>query len=673
MDWLSPVTALLAGAIAVPALVLLYFLKLKRRVVPVSSTLLWKRAAQDLRVNAPFQRLRRNLLLLLQLAALLALLVALGRPVLSLDMSPPRRLVILIDQSASMGATDVAPNRLAEAKAQARTAVDSLRTGATWHWGSRPDEAMVIAFAGRAKVMCNYTWDKAQLVAAIDAVEPTDGESRLAEAVTVARAYATPAGTQPGNSPGWVPEDKGRSAEEPARLELFSDGRIGDLDQVAVAPGELTFHAIGRSADNLALVAMQARRSFEQPEKLSVFADLANYGSAAVACRVQLSIDQNVRAVQAVTVPPRSPGRQGDAGKPGHTVVSFTLPHGGAGVLEARLLHEDALASDNAAWVVLAPPRPLAVALVTEGNPALRSALKSCGLARLDVMKPPAFDRFRGAQGDPAAHAAGAPEVPYDLVVLDGYAPETLPRGNYLIFGSPPPASGARVEGEVKDQWIIDWRSRHPVLNFVNLENVLAAKAFRLALPRDAAVLAEFADGPALVEVHRQGGVLLLASFDVLQSNWPFDAGFVMFCYNVLGYVSRESREGQSQALKVGQPITLQTSAGAKEASVTRPDGATLRLTHQPSGVLRYPATTRAGVYRVAVEGGPEHLFAVNLLDADESDLGPPRELVSAGQAVKAQEGGAARANQELWPLLALLGLAVVCIEWYVYRSKVRL
>ena len=70
MEWLTPLTALYAGLASVSLLLLLYFLKLKRREQIVSSTLLWKRAVQDLQVNAPFQRLRRNILLLLQLLML---------------------------------------------------------------------------------------------------------------------------------------------------------------------------------------------------------------------------------------------------------------------------------------------------------------------------------------------------------------------------------------------------------------------------------------------------------------------------------------------------------------------------------------------------------------------------------------------------------------------------
>jgi hypothetical protein len=653
MDWLSPMTGLVAAAVAVPALVLLYFLKLKRRDMPVSSTLLWKRAVQDLQVNAPFQRLRRNILLVLQLLALAAMLAALGRPVLSLSAGPAKRYVLLIDHSASMNATDLAPTRLAEAKRQARTLVDSLRSKRTWYLSDESDEAMVIAFGPEAKVLCNYTSDKRQLAAAIEAIEPTDGESRLAEAMTVAQAFAAPAGA----------EDKGRPAVAPATLELFTDGRLTDLDDVSAPPGTLTYHRIGASRQNVAVVAMRARRSYEQPEKLTAFVNLANFGPEPVTCDVQLSIDASVRAVRPATIPALEPGRPGQPARPGHAAVSFVLAHPQAGVIEVRALSDDPLPGDNVAWGVVEAPGQLYVALVTEGNEPLASALRACPLAKTEVLSAAKFEQLY----------ADAGEAPYGLVVLDRVTPKKLPRGNYLVFGPPPEASGAKAVGELKNRAIADWQDKHPVLNFVNLENLFAARAWKLDVPRDALVLAQFEDSPALVMTRRGGGLWLLAAFDVLQSNWPFDAGFVMFCYNAIHFVASESGDVDRHALKAGQPITVQAKPGQKRAALAGPGGLKADLVASPSGLLRWARTLRAGVYRLAIEGGPETAVAVNLMDERESDIAPADELACSGQVVKAQRSAPAPANRELWPLLVALALAVVLVEWYVYCAKVRL
>ena len=163
MQWLSPMTGLIAAAVVVPLLVLMYFLKLKRREQVVSCTLLWKRAVRDLQVNAPFQKLRRNLLLLLQLLVLAAALFALARPVQMLKSGPGRRYVLLIDRSASMGATDGETGgrktRLDVAKERASALVETLRGRTTFSLTDTSDQAMVVAFDERAHVMCKFSSD----------------------------------------------------------------------------------------------------------------------------------------------------------------------------------------------------------------------------------------------------------------------------------------------------------------------------------------------------------------------------------------------------------------------------------------------------------------------------------------------------------------------------------
>src|SRR5215510_13222346 len=106
MTFLTPLIAGIAAAIAIPSLIILYFLKLRRRDMEVSSTLLWKKAIQDLQANAPFQKLRNNILLILQLLALIAALFAIAQPELRHRGISNARQIIMIDRSASMNATD---------------------------------------------------------------------------------------------------------------------------------------------------------------------------------------------------------------------------------------------------------------------------------------------------------------------------------------------------------------------------------------------------------------------------------------------------------------------------------------------------------------------------------------------------------------------------------------
>ena len=655
MEWLTPLVGAIASAAAVPALVLLYFLKLKRQEVHVSSTLLWKRAVQDLQVNAPFQRLRRNILLLLQLLALAAVLLALAQPVLSLRAGPGKRLVLLLDRSASMNAADApgGATRLAEAKKQAKVLIESMRGPSLLGLGSKGDEAMVLAFDAHAKVMCIFTSNKAQLAAAVDAVEPTDGASALAEAVTVARAFAQTSGTDENN----------RSAATAAQLELFSDGRIEDLAGLSLGPGELQFHCLGSSRDNVGVIAMQARRSYDKADEVHVFATLANYGDKPADCDVQLSIDSMVRSVRRLTVAATTPAAGDKPETIGKTSLSFVLTHASQGVVEVRQLRKDALAADDAAWTILPAPQKLSVLLVTRGNAPLEIAFKACSLARLDVTDPGAFD---------AAIANDAPAPPYDVIVLDAHAPAKLPLGRYLIFGAAPPDIDVKTVGVLKDQFIVDCRGRHPVLQFVNINEMYVAEAVNMTLPRDAAVLAEFGASPAIAIVRRRGGAFLLVGFDVLATRWPLESSFVMFCYNAANFMGLEAGREKPADMKVGEAIAVQAD-GQPFARLTRPDGGIERLAAEASGTFRYPATDRVGVYRIDSPGRPATLLAVNLLDEIESNIAPSKQILLATGAVKAMATAPRRTNQDLWPYLALAALALVCLEWIVYNSKARL
>jgi len=654
MEWMAPLTGAIAAAAAVPTLVLLYFLKLKRREVPISSTLLWKRAVQDLQVNAPFQRLRRNILLLLQLLALAAVLFGLARPILSLRGGPGRRYVLLIDRSASMNAADAnGKGRLEEAKRQAAALIDSLRGGSPMGFGRGGDEAMILAFDRHAKVMCNFTSDKVQLARALEAIEPTDGGTSLAEALTVARAFAQSSGADENN----------RSATEAAQLDLFSDGLIADLSEISTGAGGLIFHKVGRSSDNVGVTAMQARRSYERADEVHVFARLVNFGSQAVTCDVQLSVSGSVRAVRQVRIPPTRPAGADRPREPGAVSVSFVLSHSGAGIVSVRQLRGDLLAADDAAWTILPPPKKLHVLLVTSGNAALHLALKACPLAGLKVIAPGEFDRL-------TADAGALPQ--YDVVVLDRHAPEKLPRGQYLLFGAAPADIGVKTPGVLSRQLLVDWRSRHPVLQFVSLDNLYAARAARMELPRDAAVLAEFGLSPAMALVRRRGSAFLLVAFDVMQTNWPFEPGFVMFCYNATTFLGLEAGGRERSDLRVGEAIAIRSGA-QKSATVTGPDGRIETLRPDGSGTFRYPRTDRVGVYRVEVPDHPTAYYAVNILDERESDVAPAEQIVLPTGAVEAQPAEPRRTNRELWPYLAMAALLLVCVEWFAYNSKVRL
>ncbi len=95
MNFIQPL-ALIASALA-GLIVLMYLLKLRRQKEQVSSTLLWQKTIEDLIANAPFQKLRQNLLMYVQILALLAIVIALARPTMWLNTQLEGHRIILID------------------------------------------------------------------------------------------------------------------------------------------------------------------------------------------------------------------------------------------------------------------------------------------------------------------------------------------------------------------------------------------------------------------------------------------------------------------------------------------------------------------------------------------------------------------------------------------------
>ena len=166
-----------------PAIVALYFLKLKRRPLEVPSTYLWHKSIEDLHVNTVWQRLRRNLLLFLQLLLVFLAILALLRPGWRGEELIGDRFIFLVDNSASMQATDVKPSRLEEAKRRVGQLIDQMDSG---------DAAMIISFADGARVQQMFTDNRRQLRRNLEAIRPSQRTTSVSEAIKVASGLANP-------------------------------------------------------------------------------------------------------------------------------------------------------------------------------------------------------------------------------------------------------------------------------------------------------------------------------------------------------------------------------------------------------------------------------------------------------------------------------------------------
>src|SRR5947208_16303834 len=113
MNLANPLALAWAGLL-IPVVVF-YILKIRLRRVPVSTGIFWRQIFEEKKPRSLWQRLRHLLSLLVQLALLLLLIFALEQQFFDWEATEARRVVLVVDNSASMNATGVAPNRLAAA------------------------------------------------------------------------------------------------------------------------------------------------------------------------------------------------------------------------------------------------------------------------------------------------------------------------------------------------------------------------------------------------------------------------------------------------------------------------------------------------------------------------------------------------------------------------------
>ncbi|VAX41892.1 hypothetical protein MNBD_PLANCTO03-1719 [hydrothermal vent metagenome] len=718
MTWLTPTIAGIAAAIAVPALIILYFLKLRRRDVEISTTLLWKKTIQDIQANAPFQRLRKNILLFLQLLVLAGILLAIAQPQIRGDISTGTQRVILIDRSASMSATDGNPDaigdmrgamtRLDKAKEAALKLVDSLREPSLI--GAGPvDEAMVIVFDTTAEVRQQFTADKARLRAAIESIEPSDAPSQLTEALRLARAHlpdkmlADTVTDESGNTTTRNITLEGVKAGG-ATIHLYSDGRLPDAESaITSAEDTVTFVQVGRTdAANVGITAMRADRAFDTPIDVSLYVGLENTARTAQEVELELLIDGITSRVTTVTIPAATPpigaefGDEADEDAkmlaamlpwtPGVTGRTFEFAQAEGGTFAVQITAadpgKDLLPVDNRAWMIVPPAKQLSVALVSPGNLFLITALEGLPLARLVQFSPEQYT---------AATARGE-MAEFDVMIFDGWVPTIdgepgLPPGRFLVLGAVPSPLGVAAGSEPAPAMMLDWRRDHPVMRLLLLDRLQMLKLPDIVVPEGsgATVLAETDRGPAILELSQARTRAMIVPFDIGQSTWPLDVSFVVFIGASVNYLGQEGGVfgASGDSFRPGSVLTDRLPIGAKGVRLAIP-GSSERAELQPAtdGRIAYGPIRKAGLYEAswvgpagagdATDGSRVvRMYAANLLDPAESDIAAAPLLLLTGIPLEAELADDAKAMIRLWPWVILAALVVLMLEWYIYNRKV--
>ncbi len=169
--------ALLLAAIAIPVIGL-YILKVRLRRVPVSTNLFWNQIFEEKPPKSLWQNLRHWLSLLAQLLILAFLVLAIADPILSWQSASARRVVLIMDISASMKAADVEPTRFAAAQKSAQRFLDGVR---------ERDNVAILSAGAQPEVVLGMGNHVPSLRRAIDELKPVDSHESIEPAITLAK------------------------------------------------------------------------------------------------------------------------------------------------------------------------------------------------------------------------------------------------------------------------------------------------------------------------------------------------------------------------------------------------------------------------------------------------------------------------------------------------------
>ena len=657
MTWLTPLAGIILAAATLPPLLALYILRLRRPKRRVASTLLWTRQVEDLRANSLFQRMRVSWLLLLQIIAVALVALALAQPQADLGIVESGRVVLLIDRSASMGVADAdGRSRLDAAKREAHERVDAL-FGAGFF--SQAPEVMVVAIAREATVLSPFSTIAARAHDAIDAIEATDETTTLAEALDVARSFM--------EVPN--PDKQGAPQESGVTLELWSDGRIADVDRCVVKAGEsLRYHPMGSpTARNAGVAGAGVSRLAGNPDEVAVFARIMNWDEAPLHSDVELWVDGTLRAVlpQGVDVPAAGEDPSRKTWLPGEIRVSFpSVTVKPDGIVEVRLVAVDDQPADNRMAMVAAPAAAARVLLVGASS-IVRGVVEALPVKSVDAVSAEEFTTRVATQ--PSWVDA------FDVIVLDGASPSSLPPSRYLVLGGTVPFEGLNPYGDKSDVSMRSVQSAHPLMRFVNLDELGVARAVAYSPASDVETVVEGSDGPLVMTLARGGGQAVVVAFNPLDSNWPFQRGFVNFMANAVEFLAASGREAALPTIMPGDTQPIRLPSGVRSIALVSPSGRTQELAVTDPAQTVVGPLRQAGVWTARwVEGGEQRArpIAVALQDPREGRIGALESLALGLETVRGVKGGES-GRSALWPWLLLAALAVLTLEWLVYLRKV--
>jgi hypothetical protein len=635
-----------------PAVLLLYFLKLRRQPRDVPSTFLWQRTIEDMHVNSLWQKLKTSLLLLLQMLFLAFLIIACLRPGMNSNGQSGKRWIFLVDNSASMAAIEDGQSRLVSAKKMIAEKLNSMDSG---------DVGMVLAFSDRADVRQGFTEDRRRLLMATNSIEQTNRTTSLDEALRAAAGLA---------NPGRVSFDDVKDYQVadavPADLFVYSDGGVGKIEMTSLGKLNAQYIPVGSpTASNVAIVAFSVESNVENKEEVEAFGRVANFGDEPIEATASLYRGDLLLDAAEVSV-----------AADGETGVSFTIPEADIGEIRLEIDYDDALPIDNVAYAAIRPKREKNVLFISEGNAGLETALATNAILRVADIR---SERVSFLQTEEYQALVSAAE--FDLVIYDQCKPEAMPLANTLFINEVPPIDGWEATEPQGPVFILDIDRTHPMIEYLEMNSVRIVESKALTTPEGGSSLMTSNIGPVMAIAPRmafQDAVIafrLVSTADIdgdVNTDWTIKRSFPIFVFSAVKYLAGGVTDAAAASILPGDSIGMSLQNSINQYEIETPSGKKVGVDRGVQSQVVFTQTEDPGLYSVRPKNSDAllEMFAVNLFSNRESDIRVAEEL-QFGETAIAGQIGTVEKRIEFWRYLLFGGLGFLLLEWLVYNRRV--
>ncbi len=674
------VPSALAFALVALPIIVFYILKVRLRQVPVSTNMFWKQIFDEKPPRSIWQKFRHLLSLLVQLLLLALMVFALADPYFSWQAMKARRVVLVVDNSASMKATDVSPTRFDAAIERAIELADGLRFR---------DEMAIVLAGSRPDVVLGMSGHIPTLKESLRSIEVSDNPTRLDSAIELGQqligdhpngevvvltdgcAEVTNITLSLGGSaqPGRAPSDSSTNEEDAVDDDI-----------------KISWQIFATEASNVGITQFQVRRSLVDMLGYEVLASVKNASDNAVKCRLEITLSDSVVDVIPLELEPGelwSRSLEKTSREGGILAATLTEIHGAEyeEIEDEEKTSEDVeklaqlnhLNSDDFAWAILPEQKVQNVLIVTEGNLFLRKVFEANPLVNVTTV-------------------TEMPETfPTDtLVVLHRLVPKVLPPGDVFVVDPIEDCDQWSIGKSIENPIVTEIDTKSDLMTHVRLDNVLLPEARSITFKNDPKILAGTISKEAVyAQLSRPTGKCLLLSVDLDKSDLAFRTTFPIMVTNALNWFvesSGELRESSKTGDLVSWPIDSKTFAGGAmilqtpervETEVAAFHG--VKASEMKQNEMTIGPFEQSGVWAIGSQfmsksaQGKEPVefvsnIAVNIASERETDLRPTEAMLERSNESTSLSGWF---GKPVWYYLIAAAAVLFVAEWLLHQRRV--